>query len=236
MPIRGLKIRALFLLVLACNFSVASGQGVPIRSEPDSLLFHETVVLEGDTLPLMQTAEVQVSGSKKERSHAFQRKYERLKPKVIEVYPYAQVAALLLSYYEEQLQEMNMEVRQKAYMKKVENELKKEFKDEIKGLTVSEGRVLMKLIDRETGNTSYRIIEELRGNVAAFFWQSVARVFGSDLKTRYDPIDEDRVVEAILLDIRRGELDIPEREPKSEKVEELLRDYEQRGRWWKLEG
>lgn len=202
----------------------------------DSLRYMEAVVTEDDTLPLLKLGEIRVSDSKDEKGRSYQRKYKRLKEKVVKVYPYAEVAALLLKYYESRLQEMNMEVQQKAYLKKVERELKKEFKSEITDMTISEGRVLMKLIDRETGNTSYEIIEELRGNVPAFFWQSVARVFGSDLKTAYDPVDEDRIVEDIILDIKSGELEIPEREPQSEKVRRLLKDHEGRGRWWDLKG
>jgi hypothetical protein len=213
-----------------------SAQESPKEKGIDTLSFLSTVLLEEDTLPEVRMKAVVVHDRKEEKGKAYQRKYERLKPKVIKVYPYAEVAGLLLEHYEKRLSGMKLEARQKLFMKKVEEDLKAEFKDEITELTVSEGRVLMKLIDRETGNTSYQIIEELRGDLAAFFWQGVARVFGHDLKADYDPVDDERVIEDIVLDIRSGELEVPERKPKSDKVKELLKAEEDIGRWWTLKG
>ncbi len=200
----------------------------------DSTRWYSTILEDGDTLARVRKAEVVIDGQKEKKSAAYWRKYERLKPKVIKVYPYAEVAGLLLEHYEERLGDMEMEARRKLYMKKVEDQLKAEFKDDITDLTISEGRILMKLIDRETGTTSFKIIKDFRGKLAAYFWQGVAKVFGHDLRARYDPVDEDRVMEDIVLDIRSGKLEIPERAPKSEKVRKLLRAETDVSRWWKL--
>ena len=78
------------------------------------------------------------------------------------------------------------------------------FEKEVRKLTVSQGIILVKLIDRETGRTSYQVIKELKGNVTAFFWQGIARIFGNNLKTEYDPEGEDRVIEDIVLGIEAG--------------------------------
>jgi hypothetical protein len=75
----------------------------------------------------------------------------------------------------------------KAYIKMIEKELFRKYGPELKKLSISDGRVLIKLIDRETDYTSYELIDELKGSVSAFFWQGVARVFGNNLKTPYDP-------------------------------------------------
>lgn len=214
----------------------------PVEAQPqsdssfaeDSLHVGSTVYLEGDTTPTLRFDPVVVDDENDRDSRAYRRKYGRLKPKVIKVYPFAKVAALLLEHYNEKLEGMKMEARQKLFMKKVEQDLKAEFKDEVTELTMSEGRILMKLIDRETGNTSYEIIEELRGDLPAFFWQGVARVFGHDLKARYDPVEEDRIVEEIVLKIETGQLEVPERKPRSKKVRKLLKDKEDRGHWWAI--
>jgi hypothetical protein len=81
-----------------------------------------------------------------------------------------------------------------------------EFEDEVKHLTITQGRILMKLIDRETGDTTYYLLKDLKGNLSAVFWQAVARVFGSNLKTTYDPDGEDKLIEQIVLMIEAGQL------------------------------
>lgn len=226
--------RAIFFLLPFLSLSVGLQGQADSTVHDAELRYCTTLLLEGDTVPEIRTKTVVVNGNDQEKSKAYQRKYERLKPKVVKVYPYAEVAGLLLQHYEKKLQGIELEARKKFYMKKVESDLKAEFKDEITELTVSEGRILMKLIDRETGNTSYQIIEELRGNFAALFWQSVARVFGHDLRSRYDPVGSDRVLEAIVLDIKSGELEVPKRSPQSKKVRQLLQEQKDPGRWWKL--
>ena len=80
------------------------------------------------------------------------------------------------------------------------------YKDELKKLTITQGRILIKLIDRETNNTSYYIIKEYRGSFSAFFWQSIARIFGENLKAEYNPEDEDKLIEDIVIRIENGQL------------------------------
>jgi hypothetical protein len=88
----------------------------------------------------------------------------------------------------------------------VENELMEEFSDELKSLTITQGRLLIKLIDRETGNTSYELLRELRGSFSAFFWQTVARLFGSNLKTTFDAEGEDKLIDQIVVLIENGQI------------------------------
>ena len=92
----------------------------------------------------------------------------------------------------------------KKYYKKIEEELKKEFDGDIRKMSASQGRILIKLIDRETGDTSYEILQEFRGNVSAFFWQSFSRMFGQDLKSDYDPYGDDKDIESIVQLIEAG--------------------------------
>jgi hypothetical protein len=132
------------------------------------------------------------------------RQYNSLELKVKKVYPIARVAAIKLAEYNKVYTSFQTNRERKLYVKSVEKQLFEEFEDELRKMKVSEGRILIKLIDRETGNSSYEIIKEFNGGFSAFFWQSVARLFGHDLKAQYDPVTEDRLIEYIILQIDLG--------------------------------
>ena len=83
------------------------------------------------------------------------------------------------------------------YSSNKEIEIKNLFNRDVKNMTISQGEVLIKLIDRETGNSSFNLVKDMKGGISAFLMQSVARVFGHDLKSQYDP-DEDRDIESII--------------------------------------
>ncbi len=138
---------------------------------------------------------------------ATKRKYEqwtRLKHNVKKVYPYAIMAAARLKQYEGELKNMPDEEVRKKYMAAAEKQLQKEFGEELKNLSVNQGKILIKLIDRETGNTSFDLVKQLRGSFSAFMWQSLARLFGSNLKSEYDPNGEDRLIEQAIKQIEAG--------------------------------
>ncbi len=102
------------------------------------------------------------------------------------------------------LRQLKTEKEKKAYIDQVEKDLFSEFEDDLRGLTITQGRILIKLVDRETGDTSYNLIRELKGSFPAFFWQSIARIFGSNLKAEYDPMGEDAQIEEIVRLIEMG--------------------------------
>ncbi len=225
-------IRRSFILTFLFLLLTLSGFGQD-NAAPGQY-YVEAQVIDGDTVPMVVLEEATVSERRRYRSRKYQRVYDRLKDKVVEVYPYAKVAGMLFEEYDKKLSDISTEAQRKYYMKQVEKELKAEFKGEITNLTVSEGRILIRLIDRETGKTSFRIIEDMRGGFSAFFWQSIARVFGSDLKENYNPRGQDRIIEDIVLDIEMGKVDVPERTPRTERVQKVIEESEDRGRWWKL--
>ncbi|GET30869.1 hypothetical protein SD074_30710 [Prolixibacter sp. SD074] len=116
----------------------------------------------------------------------------------------AKLAAKKLEEYNKVYLTLKTERQRKKYIKQIQEDLMNEYGDEIKHMKISEGRVLMKLIDRETGHSSYAIIKEFRGGFTAFFWQTVARLFGNDLKVRYNPYGEDWMIENIVQQIDQG--------------------------------
>lgn len=93
---------------------------------------------------------------------------------------------------------------QKAYIKQVYNEIKEEYTPVLKHMTHTQGRVLLKLIDRETEYTAYEVLKEFRGGFVAGFWQGVSRVFGQNLKSKYDREGEDRMIEQIVVYYEAG--------------------------------
>jgi hypothetical protein len=170
-------------------------------------------VSDGDTMPFVTLRPHTVLEFKHERSKREQRKWDALMRRVTKVYPYARVAGELMREYDRQLKTLTSERDRKEYLKMAEEELKREFEGEIRDMTIREGYILIKLIDRETGNTSYDLIKELRGGFSAFMWQAVARLFGSNLKMQYDSLGEDAMIEEIVALIEEGELYVAERRP-----------------------
>ena len=94
----------------------------------------------------------------------------------------------------------------KVLMKNAEAQLKTEFEKDIRDMTYSQGKILVKLIDRETGKTSYQIIKDFRGSIQALFWQTLARIFDGNLKLEYDPFGDDKDIEEIVLKIESGDI------------------------------
>lgn len=126
------------------------------------------------------------------------RRYARLIHNIKVVYPIAQQAKMLLDQTEKSLLEMDSRSEQKAFVKQMEQDLKETYTPILKRMTYSQGRVLLKLIDRQTSHTSYDLVRELRGSFSAFFWQGVARIFGADLKMEYDAEGEDKEIERLI--------------------------------------
>jgi hypothetical protein len=133
-----------------------------------------------------------------------ERKFNRLVYNLKKVYPYAKLAKTKLNEMNRQYLTLKTEKERKEFAKKTEKEIRDQFEQELVNLTVTQGRLLIKLIDRETGKTSYELVKEFRGTFSAIFWQTLARLFGSNLKTKYDAEGEDQVIEDILLAIDAG--------------------------------
>lgn len=127
------------------------------------------------------------------------RKYYRLVHNFSKVYPYALVARTLVEEADSTITADKLKRAKKdKYVSKVQKELFTVFEKPMRSLTVSQGALLMKLIDREVGKSSYSIIKEYKNGMAAGFWQGIAKMFGSDLKKPYDPEGDDRNTEELV--------------------------------------
>jgi hypothetical protein len=160
----------------------------------------------GDTIILANMAEIDISTSPKPvfESRREERRYTRLVFNVKKVYPYAKMARAKLVEMNEHFKTLTSEKQKNEYTKQVEKEIRDQFEDQLKDLTRTQGFLLIKLIDRETGMVSYELVKEFRGNFSAFFWQALARLFGLNLKTQYDPNGEDKPIEDIIKAIDAG--------------------------------
>ncbi|MES2566690.1 MAG: DUF4294 domain-containing protein [Bacteroidota bacterium] len=162
-------------------------------------------VFNGDTVPSIRLQDIWVYAEYNYKNKKQYEAWSRTKYNVKKVYPYAILAAAKLKEYNRALEKMPNENVRKAYIKSVEKDLKAEFEEPLKDLTITQGRILLKLIDRETGNSSYELVKDLRGGFQAFMWQSIARIFGSNMKSEYDPKGEDIMTERAIKLIEAGQ-------------------------------
>lgn len=127
----------------------------------------------------------------------YEKRYQKLVRDVKKVYPYAKLVGFRLQLIEQNLQMLSTEKARKEYLKRSEKAVLDQYYTELQKLTVTQGKILFKLISRETGKDAYTIIKEYRGNVTAWFWQGMAKFYTTDLHTEYNPV-EDWQIEQII--------------------------------------
>jgi hypothetical protein len=190
----------LFLALLShVNFAKAQ---TPVQGEGIRCY---AVIENNDTVPVFYLDEVGVTTNMVFKTKRQYEQWTRVKYNVKKVYPYAILASAKLKSYDILLAKIDDEDQRKAFLRVCEKDLRHEFEDELKGLSVSQGRVLMKLINRETGKTTYAIVKELRGSFQAAMWQAVARLFGNDMKDEYEAAAEDIMIEKAIALVERGD-------------------------------
>lgn len=187
-----------FLLLFAC-LSLTKTYAQP--SATDTLLVGGLVV-GNDTLPHIYMDNVFVIDKLPRHLAKRRAAADRLRYNVTKVYPYALIAADVLKDVDVNLDKLSDDRKaRKAYLHSVEKELNKRFKGELEDLTITQGQILVKLINRQTGKNCFSIVKELKGGFSAVVWQSVALIFNNSLKREYDPYSRDKEIEAIVQDI-----------------------------------
>lgn len=165
------------------------------------------IIVDGDTIPYYHLNEVKIVESGSWLTQQEIRKNQKLIRNVKKMLPYAKIGKQRLDELERRVAGLPKKDRKEA-IKQAEKDLLADFSDELKACTFSQGRVLLKLIDRETGRTSYVLVDELRGKLRAGFYQTFARLFGYNLKAAYDPKHnkEDNLIERIVISVEHGKL------------------------------
>lgn len=200
-------MKKLFLILLVLFAAVQTSEGKRKPKEKKKVQYsnhdvsHYDFNLEanGDTTTVVYVNRVYCFARPMDMS-----KHWRLVRDFRRVYPLAQIAKEKMAGFEEQILAQPTRKKQRELSKKIEKELVAEYTPTMKKMTVNQGRILVRLIDRETDMTSYDIVKEFRGGFVAGFWQGVARIFGHNLKDEYDAADRDRMIEQCLMMYNAG--------------------------------
>jgi hypothetical protein len=194
-----------FLLASVIFYIPSTAQGTSYKNSPygpHDTIYVTGILYEGEVLPYKELEMVYVSKLPYDKMVKAIEKYNRLRNAVYVTYPYARRAGVTLNEVNEYLKNVTSDGGRKAYIKSREKELKDQFTDPLSNLSVYQGKVLMKLINRQTGNNCYEIIKDYRGGMNARLYQTVAFFFGSSLKQDYDVADAtDHQIESIVHEI-----------------------------------
>ncbi|MFN4234999.1 MAG: DUF4294 domain-containing protein [Bacteroidia bacterium] len=185
---------------------VKSDMSDPTSSTKQAYVVKGNVTEKGDTMYVVMLREVQIGGRRTHVNPMPQHEYERLKRNVKKVYPYAKEAGRAMREFDEMMAKLDKRKDRRAYEKAFEKQMRERFEEELKNLTVTQGMILIKLINRETGKTTFTAIKDIKGSFNAFMYQTSARLFGHNLKDDYDPEGKDYLIEDIVQMIERGEL------------------------------
>ncbi len=190
------RISTLLILMLCCGSIAYAQQPIPIITQ--------ATISNNDTIPIIVLPEFVMFAPITFKNAADERRFNRLVRHVKKVYPYARIAGITFRHYEQYLVGVESPAERRKILREAEEELRQRYQDELMKLTYTQGRILLKLVDRETGHSSYDLVNDLRGAFRAFFWQSFAQIFGFDLKVRYDPEGADKDIERIVRMIESG--------------------------------
>lgn len=179
--------------------------GKSSRSDSTHLAKTAMQVIDGDTLYLAWLKEVYVFPPMKFKNKKQERFYWRTVRDVKLTLPYAKLIAKEMERTAEVMSQMDRR-QQKKFWKQYEKTLMQQYKVDLSKWTAGQGQMLMKLVDRETGKTSYEVIQMYRGTFIANLWQGVAKLVGNDLKEQYDGADKDQITERIILLVEAGQL------------------------------
>ena len=190
-------------LLFFITFLLAKNEHVFAQQIVNDTIQSTAVIYEGDTIEAKTLQILLVRSHYNESQMSARAKWTRLRNAIYVTYPYAKRAGGVMNYLNTQLAHIAEKDARKKCIQSKEKELKKEFTDPLTNLSIYQGKVLMKLINRETGNNCYEIIKEYKGGVTARFYQTVAFFFSSNLKQPYDKNGDDLEMEKIVQEVER---------------------------------
>jgi hypothetical protein len=191
-----------FITLLIVLFSIKSTSLFAQTAAADTILTG-AVIYNGDTIEAKTLTDAWAYAKVNVNALNASAKWTRLRNAVYVTYPYARRAGAVLNDINSKLANVTDKSARRDYIKTREKELKKEFTDPLTNLSIYQGKVLMKLINRETGNNCYEIIKDYKGGVTARFYQTVAFFFSTSLKQPYDSNGDDADIEKIVKEVKR---------------------------------
>ncbi len=192
--------RLLNICIIILSFTLVCNAQYKISGKT----FVQADVVGADTIPTILIKPITVFPEKVFKNNRQYVRYTRLVHNIKKAYPYAVIARNELQTMNDSLQHIVGERARRKYIKSYEKQMFFKYESQLRHLTISQGRILIKLVYREIGNTSYYLVKEYRGSFSAVFWQGIARLFGSNLKQSYDPKGEDADIERIVIMIENG--------------------------------
>jgi hypothetical protein len=166
----------------------------------------KTATYDGQTYPQVEMHEIRVYAHPTRKNRFDYHKYLRLVYNVKKAYPYALIVRSEMTRVNDLLGDLPNDRERKEFLRKYEKDIFKKYEGDLSKFSLNQARILIKLIDRETQSTSYGLISEYRGDFSAKFWQGIAKIFGTNLKSKYDPEGEDYLIEQIICEIEAGRL------------------------------
>ncbi len=180
-----------------------------VKSQDEVDAYQETwLMYQGDSAALVPLRPVHVFAPMKFKNEKERQAYSKLVRDVRIAYPYAKVIAYSIIETYEYMQTLPTEKEKQKYLEDVQKYLMAEYKPKMKKMTKTQGKILIKLVDRECNTSSYNIVKALLGSFKATFYNAFASLFGNSLKAEYDPDGKDSAIEAIVLQIEEGTIDI----------------------------
>ena len=170
---------------------------------PNDTIITGAVWYRNEMLPYHEEENIWVSKLSGKKLQRYIEEWTRLRNAVYVTYPYARVAGKTINEINVQLKDVTEKKKRKEIIKSREKELRKQFTQPLENLSVYQGKILMKLINRQTGNDCYEILKEFKGGLNARMYQTVAFFFGSNLKQPYDATGEDAEIESIVKEVQR---------------------------------
>lgn len=191
------------ILVFLLSIFLLKSESIKAQGIYDTIRVHAYITSNGDTIPMSYLPAVEVSTKLSRTARKKLVEWNRLRKAVYVTYPYAIAASRIMNDINAKLVGVNNKKLRKKIIRSREKELKKEFADKLTQMSVYQGKILMKLIYRQTGNNCYEIIDEYKGSFTAAFYQTIAIIFGSSLKQTYDAGGKDYDMEKIVIDIEK---------------------------------
>jgi len=197
---KGRYIYIILLFVLVS--SISNAQKIKTNIRPDG--YQRATIEKGDTVAVISLREVIVFPEMKFKNNKQKQQYNKLIRDVKRTLPYAKMVYDVLIETYEYMETLPDDKARDAHLKNMEKELFKEYKPELKKLTFSQGKLLIKLIDRECNQSSYNLLKAYLGSFRAGFWNLFAGMFGASLKTDYDPKGKDAMTERVVIMVENG--------------------------------
>ncbi|WP_029905993.1 DUF4294 domain-containing protein [Prevotella sp. 10(H)] len=189
-----------FLLLLSVT--------VKSQDEKPKTYIDIAAIYEGDTIAVVQLKPVHIFAPIKFKNNKERQEYSKLVRDVKIAYPYAKKIAYSIIETYEYMQTMPDEKAKQKYLEDVQKYMMDEYKPKMKRMTKNQGKILVKLVDRECNTSSYNIVKALVGSLKAGVYNAFAGLFGNSLKAKYDPYDKDAAIEAIVVQIEQGTIDL----------------------------